>query len=71
MRTGQNLITEYKTNNATFTCLCFKTFLIEDSMDSNSYSYYPEVILYKNLTHTVLVDYKHIFKLEVVSTFFF
>lgn len=71
MRTGQNLIAQYKTNNATFTCLCFKTSLIEDLMDSSSYSYYPEVILYKNLTHTVLVDYKHIFMLEVASNFFF
>lgn len=53
MRTGQNLVAQYKPNNAPFTCLCFKTFLIEDSMDSNSYSYYPEMILYKILTHTI------------------
>lgn len=71
MRTGQNLIVQYKTNNAIFTWLCFKTSLIEDSMDSNAYSYYPEVILYKRLTHIALVDFKHIFMLEAASTFFF
>lgn len=71
MRTGQNLIVQYKTNNAIFIWLCFKTSLIEDSMDSNTYSYYPEVILYKRLIHIALVDYKHIFMLEVTSTFFF
>lgn len=53
MRTGQNLIAQYKPNNAPFTFLCLKTFLIEDSMDSNSYSYYSEMILYKTLTHTI------------------
>lgn len=35
--------------------------MIEDWKDSNGDSYYHGGILYKNITYTVLVDFKHIY----------